>query len=70
MSIKAMIVRLATRGLVPCPHNLTIWQHADGSGWGAGITTPYSKNDIDVSGESLEEALKNLMVAMNRGADL
>lgn len=38
-SLDRLVRRLATRGLLPCEHNLQIWQHADNSGWGAAVET-------------------------------
>ena len=67
-----MIVRLGTRGLVPCEHNLLIWQNADASDrqWGAAIATPYQRFNSQVYGATIEAALTALMKATNREADL
>jgi hypothetical protein len=61
---------LATRGLVPCEHNLVIWQCADSDNWGAAIETAYDKYNVEVFGESLRGALESLMQTINRVADV
>jgi hypothetical protein len=70
VSIENLISRLATRGLLPCEHNLTIWQHADCSGWGVAIDSAHAAFKVQAHGETIEEALKALMIQLNRGADL
>ena len=70
LTVEQMITRLATRGLFPCEHNLTVWQHADGSGWGASVDGALSMHREDAEGETLEDALANLMRRLNRGADV
>ena len=69
-SLERMVRRLATRGLLPCEHNLSIWQHADNSGWGASVETPYRAFSAEGHGETIEAALEALMRETNRGADV
>jgi len=68
-TLERLIVRLATRGLLPCEHNLQIWQHADNSGWGASVEVPYKVYQAEAHGETLQAALEALMNETNRGAD-
>lgn len=70
MSIESMILRLANRGLLPSEHNLTIWQHADNSGWSACVETFRFSDQVVGSGDTLHAALESLMRKTNRGADL
>jgi hypothetical protein len=66
LSMYELIFRLASRGLVPFEHNLQIWQHADGSGWGASIQTPFPQYDAEAHGADVRSALENLMVGTNQ----
>jgi len=70
VSVEEMLVRLVSRGLLPCEHNLQIWQHADGSGFGAGVSGYKEEHAIEAHGETFQLALENLMIATNRGADI
>ncbi len=70
MNVESMIIRLASRGFVPHEHNLTIWQHADGSGWGVGIESGHESIDVAAHGDTLQLALETLMRNTGRGADL
>lgn len=71
LTVEQMLTRLATRGLVPCEHNITIWQFADGTGnWGVAVDAPYTQYRTKAEGRTIEEALYNLMCATNRGADV
>jgi hypothetical protein len=71
MNTEEMLTRLAARGLVPCEHNITIWQFADGTGlWGASVDAPYTQFRTTACGATIKDALANLMRATNRGADL
>jgi hypothetical protein len=64
MSIEEMIVRLATRGLLPCEHNLTIWHTIDGK-WGVAIQDAYEKENVQALKGSLKEALEDLIIQTN-----
>lgn len=68
-SLDAMVRRLAARGLLPCEHKISIWQHADNSGWGAAVETPYRAFQAEGHGEKIEAALEALMRETNRSAD-
>jgi len=68
LTVEEMVERLATRGLMPSDHNLTIWQCADGEPWGAAIT--WHNGEKTAYGSSMREALEGLMQATNRAADL
>jgi hypothetical protein len=70
LSVVEMVERLAARGLLPCEHNLEVWQCADGDTWGAAINAADPKLNIEGFGDSMEAALAALMVMANRGADL
>jgi hypothetical protein len=70
MRLEDMVVRLGSRGLVPCEHNLTIWQCPDDGRWGAAIQTPYAQYNAGVYGDTPRAALEELMRATNQGADL
>lgn len=69
LSVGGLVLRLATRGLVPAEHTLAVWQFADGTGWGAAVTTAYRKLNAEASGDSLQAALEALMRMLNCGAD-
>lgn len=70
MSIEDMLQSLTANGLVPCAHNLVMWQCADGDQWGAAIWSAYEQYNAEVLGDSLRDALEKLMVLVNRGADI
>lgn len=70
MNTEQLITRLASRGLLPCEHNLMVWQCVDDGQWGAAIETPYFSYNTEAYGGSLHESLENLMRTLNRGADL
>jgi hypothetical protein len=69
-TLEDLVTRLATRGLLPNEHSLTIWQHADGSGWGAAVEAIWPGAGVEGHGETLTGALEELMRNVNRGADL
>lgn len=70
MEVEEMLTRLVTRGLVPCEHNITIWQFCDGSGqFGVAVDAAELHLRTKASGASVKEALANLMIRINRGAN-
>ena len=65
-----MVRLLASQGIVPCAHNLIIWQHADGTGWTVEIDPALKHFKAFGQGPTLRLALVNLMQTTNRGADV
>jgi hypothetical protein len=47
-----------------------MWECVEGALWGVAIQTPFPKYDAEAYGNSLHEALENLMRELNKGADL
>jgi hypothetical protein len=70
MSTEQMIMRLASRGLLPCEHNLMIWECVGDGQWGVSVDASCHAYRAEAYGGSLREALENLMRAVNRTADL
>ena len=68
-TVEGLVVRLASFGLLPYAHNLSIWQHVDDPGWGVCIESPYKHIDLVAHGDTLIEALREMMKLCNRGAD-
>ena len=70
MKLEQLLIRLASQGLLPMPHNLVIWQFADGNGWGAALETGFDGCVADAQGSTIEEALSSLLRKCGRGADI